>query len=238
MRRCLTVLSLLLTVSTSSAMGAETPVVVELFTAQGCSACPPADAFHAELGTRPGVIALAFHVDYWDYLGWRDSFASAAFSKRQRSYAKAFGERMVYTPQMVISGRVGLVGSHVEQIEAAIATAREQPPRALVRIDTEGDALAVVVEPVGEGVSEANVSYVLLAHPQTIDISRGENRGQQITYHNVVRAWMMLGAWHGNKAHWSLAMPQDAEALVVLVQDKESRAILGAARREIGQVTD
>jgi hypothetical protein len=237
MPRRLPALVLAVTLAGTGAAG-DTPVVVELFTSQGCSACPPADAFHATLAERPGIVALAFHVDYWDYLGWRDSFASPAFSKRQRAYAKAFGERMVYTPQMVINGRVGLVGSHVDEIDAAIAEAAARPVSAAVRIETEADGLRVVVEP-GEGaVSDASVSYVLLAHPQTIAISRGENRGQEITYHNVVRAWMMLGSWHGEPLSWAIAAPQDARSIVVLVQEKESRAILGAARRDLAQSAD
>lgn len=223
---------------TGTSAAAQGPVVVELFTSQGCSSCPPADAFHAELAGRPGIIALAFHVDYWDYLGWRDSFASPAFTKRQRAYAKAFGDRMVYTPQMVVGGRVGLVGSHIEAIEAAIAEVSHDPATAAVRIDAADDTLRVVVEP-GAGAAEpAHVSYVLLAHPQTVDITRGENRGHQITYHNVVRAWMMLGAWHGEAATWSVAMPQDARSIVVLVQARDSRAILGAAQHDLDQSTD
>ena len=214
---------------------AEQPVVVELFTSQGCSSCPPADAFLAELAQRPGIVALAFHVDYWDYLGWQDSFANPAFSKRQRAYAKAFGERMVYTPQMVVGGRVGLVGSHVEAIEAAIAEARDRPAAARVHIVPDGDGLRVSVEPGAGPAATANVGYVLLAHPQTVEITRGENRGHRITYHNVVRGWMMLGRWQGGQVSWPVAMPQDAEALVVLVQAEDDRAILGAARHVLDQ---
>ena len=206
------------------------PVVVELFTSQGCSSCPPADTFLAELARRPDVVALAFHVDYWDYLGWQDSFASPAFSKRQRAYAKAFGERMVYTPQMVVAGRVGLVGSHVEAIEAAIAEARDRPAAARVRIEAAGDVLRVAVSPGPAPATPATVSYLLLASPQAVEITRGENRGQRITYHNVVRGWMILGHWHGGQADWPVALPQDSEAIVVLVQAEKDRAILGAAR--------
>jgi hypothetical protein len=237
MHRRLAAVALALFVACAPAR-AGTPVVVELFTSQGCGASPPADAYLAGLAEQPGVIALAFHVDYWDYLGWQDTFANPAFSKRQRNYAKAFGERMVYTPQMVVGGRIGLVGSHIDEIEAAIAEVRALPSAATVRIERQGDGLRIAVEP-GEGeAAEATVSYLLLAHPQTVEISRGENRDQRIVYRNMVRGWMMLGRWHGGTAEWPVAMPQDAQAIVVLVQAEQSRAILGAARHVLGAPGD
>lgn len=205
------------------------PVVVELFTSQGCSACPPADALLAELADRPGIIALALHVDYWDYLGWADSFASPAFSKRQRSYAKAFGERMVYTPQIVVQGRVGIVGSRTEEIEAAIAAAAAEPLPVTVSLTAQEDGVAVVLDPASGPVGEASVSYMVYAEPQTVRIGRGENTGLDLTYRNVVRSWMMLGRWHGEPVRWVVPRPQDALGVAVLVQDPETRAILGAA---------
>lgn len=209
---------------------AGSPVVVELFTSQGCSSCPPADAFLARLSERPGVIALAFHVDYWDYLGWQDSFASPAFSKRQRSYARAFGERMVYTPQIVVAGRRGLVGSREDEVEAAIAEAAASSPLAKVTIALRGDALAVTVEAAGAVVQEAQVNLVLFDAPQVVEIGRGENSGRTMTYHNVVRSWMMLGSWSGARTEWVVPLPQDMRGAAVLVQDAASLSMLGAGQ--------
>ena len=205
------------------------PVVVELFTSQGCSSCPPADALLAELSERPGVIALALHVDYWDYLGWQDSFASPAFTKRQRAYAKAMGERMVYTPQVVVQGRHGVVGSRREDIEAAIAAVAAEPSAVSLTLEAAPEGLVVRLEPGSGPVGETSVSYMLYAAPQTVAISRGENNGHSITYHNVVRSWMMLGPWTGEPARWLVPYPQDARGVAVLVQDRKTKAILGAA---------
>jgi hypothetical protein len=208
---------------------AGSPVVVELFTSQGCSSCPPADALLAEITQRPDVIALALHVDYWDYLGWQDSFASPAFTKRQRSYAKALGERMVYTPQIVVNGRRGVIGSRRDEVEAAIAEAHGAAPVAVLTLETTDEGLVVTIAAAGERPAAA-VSYVLFAPPQTVEISRGENRGRSLDYHNVVRSWMMLDDWTGQARRWVLPLPQEARGAVVLVQDRETRAILGAAQ--------
>ncbi|HEV8025928.1 MAG TPA: DUF1223 domain-containing protein, partial [Stellaceae bacterium] len=124
MKRAFVLASLLMTAAALTAHAGEgrsAPVVVELFTSQGCSTCPPADAYLGELASRPGVIALAFHVDYWNYIGWTDPFASKAATDRQRSYAKQLGLRYVYTPQMVINGTMEGVGSGREAITQLIA---------------------------------------------------------------------------------------------------------------------
>src|SRR5690606_9121092 len=115
-------------------------VVVELFTSQGCSSCPPADALLSELAAQPGVIALALHVDYWDYLGWKDSFASPAFSARQKAYAKSFGRRSIFTPQMVVQGRQALVGHDAPSVLSAIAEGLTEQATVNLALRREGDA--------------------------------------------------------------------------------------------------
>jgi hypothetical protein len=232
MRLACHLLVALLTVAGSAAMAGERAVVVELFTSQGCSSCPPADALLAELAERDDIIALALHVDYWDYLGWHDSFASPAFTKRQKAYAEAFGERMVYTPQIVVDGRKGIVGSKADAVKAAIAAALDRPDAVDVAIEAGADGLSVAVSAGSVPVPEAIVSLVTYAGPQTVAITRGENSGHAITYTNPVRSWMRLGDWHGEAASWRVPFPEDAAGVAVLVQEAESMAILGAAHHE------
>ena len=216
----------------SLAMAGERAVVVELFTSQGCSSCPPADALLADLAARDDVIALALHVDYWDYLGWHDSFASPAFTERQKAYAHALGERMIYTPQMVVDGREGIVGSKADAVRAAIAAGLARPDTADVSIEAEAEGLSVRLAARRAPVPAAVVNLVTYAAPQTVAITRGENSGHAITYTNPVRSWMRLGSWRGDAAVWTVPFPEDAAGVAVLVQDAESMAVLGAARHE------
>lgn len=232
MRHARPLLVALFTAAASASVAGERAVVVELFTSQGCSSCPPADALLAELTERADVIALALHVDYWDYLGWHDSFASPAFTRRQKAYAHAFGERMVYTPQMVVDGRKGIVGSKTDAVKAAIAAALDRPDTAEVQIEAGADRLSVAIAAQRGPAPEAVVSLVSYAAPQTVVITRGENSGHAITYTNPVRSWMRLGEWSGEATVWSVPFPEDAAGLAVLVQDAESMAILGAAHYE------
>ena len=213
----------------ASAAGAhERPVVLELFTSQGCSSCPPADAFLVELAEREGIIALALHVDIWDYLGWQDSFARSAFTKRQHAYAAAFGERMIFTPQMIVDGRAHFVGSNRAEIEAAIAEARERPFPVTVTIEAGADGLSVHV---GEapGTPPATVSYVIHAAPQEVSITSGENGGATHLYANPVTKWLRLGGWTGEAMTWPLPLSEEEGGIAVLVQDAETMEVLGAA---------
>lgn len=205
------------------------PVVVELFTSQGCSACPPADALLRELADEPDIIALGLHVDYWDYLGWRDIFAMPAATARQQAYADAFGERMVYTPQVVVNGREGIVGSRRSEILGAIEIARTQPMPAHLAIAAEAGGLLVRIAPADETVPSATVSYLTHQPPQSVAIGRGENGGATFIYANPVTGIMRLGPWSGEAAEWRLPMPSHEGRIVVLVQDTETLAVLGAA---------
>ena len=194
--------------------------VVELFTSQGCSSCPPADRVLGELiGER--VIALAYHVTYWDYLGWADPLATAEGTARQYAYAQAFGRHGVYTPQAVVNGRSHHVGSRNGEVRAALAI---DAPALPVRIEAAGDALTVEV---AEGTGAAEVMLVHFARSATHDIERGENGGRRLTYHHPVTAMERLGEWTGAPIRLDARRRSDGAA--VLVQEKGMGPIVGAA---------
>jgi hypothetical protein len=207
--------------------------VVELFTSQGCSSCPPADRILSDLAKDPSVIALSLSIDYWDYLGWRDTLASPAHSARQKAYAKTRGDRQVYTPQMVVNGVAQVPGSERAAIDRAIAEARKTPMVA-VSVRIEGDKLVVRL-PAGDAAGGADVWLCPVSTSVPVDVSRGENKGHTLTYANVVRGWTKLGTWTGQPATFTVTAPipgpETGDALAVLVQmgqDKPAR-ILGAA---------
>ncbi|MFN3615568.1 MAG: DUF1223 domain-containing protein [Rubrimonas sp.] len=213
------------------------PVVVELYTSQGCSACPPADELLTELAERDDVIALALHVDYWNYLGWADTLSAPGHAKRQKLLASAMGERMIYTPQAVIDGVRGVVGSDREAVEAAIAEARARDDArpVTVTMTQEGDlirARAQASRPV-----TAMLIYMVYDHPVDVAIGAGENGGMTVTYVNAVRALMPMGRWTGAQGAWSLPAPQDARGAALLLQEPGGR-IIGAARIEFETATD
>lgn len=209
------------------------PVVVELYTSQGCNSCPPADAFLGELAREPGVIALGFHVDYWNYLGWQDPFSNNMFTYRQKEYAMVLRQTGVYTPQMVIQGRRGEVGSDRRSVKQAIADARNGRQPAAVQFEKlEGNQLRAVVS----AADSAKGAYVWLAlfdlRHATI-IPRGENEGKTLVNHHVVREWKMLGQLDGGKAAFAVtavgAKGEKRGGAAVLVQQGKGGPILGAA---------
>ncbi|OGN49481.1 MAG: hypothetical protein A2352_09520 [Caulobacterales bacterium RIFOXYB1_FULL_67_16] len=209
------------------------PVVVELFTAQGCGACVEANAVvERAAAAEPGVIALTYGVDYWDYLGWTDTFAKPAFSQRQRAYRAALRQRGVSTPQVVIDGRRQLSGARGPELKAAIvqeAGRQVWPPE--IEFRESGDRVGV-----GSGRLPAGGAEVLAVTykpgAQVVEVSRGENRGQAVRHVNVVRDIVSLGEWRGRPSLFDLPERQEGEAVVVLVQAKADRRILGAAVRE------
>jgi hypothetical protein len=213
------------------------PVVVELFTSQGCNACPPADALLAELSQTEDVIALAFHVDYWNYLGWADPFASAASTRRQREYAAAFDARAVYTPQMVINGREALVGSRrAEALEAiALALAEPMPLAVSVRRDADGMVATVVAQ---DGFAEpARILFVSYEPPTRIAITRGENAGRSFVFHRAVRSVIPLGAMAGGARSWRTPGAEGAGGVVILAQAIDGGHMLGAASYDLEAVS-
>ena len=221
--------------SGTGALRAETavspaPVVVELFTSQGCSSCPPADQFLGELAARTDVIALAFHVDYWDYIGWKDPYAMPAATARQRAYADTLGLHTVYTPQMVIDGRLDVVGSHRSGVEAAIGKATAQRKLALEITATAGHARVVV--PAGKADERGEVLLVVFDSRRETPVKRGENAGRTLVEHNIVRDVLRLGTWTGEAATFEIELGPtmaDHDGCAVLVQAAGQGTILGAA---------
>lgn len=210
---------------------AAAPVVVELFTSQGCNSCPPADALLGELTQRPDLIALAFHIDYWNYIGWQDPFSSPEATKRQRDYARSLGLSSVYTPQMVIDGSFDVVGSDRVRVDRVIAAAsqRQKLPVAIAASPAGG---WVVTIPVGEAAEPATVWLALYDRQHTTPVRRGENAGKTLTDYNIVREFRPIGQWTGAK----LDLPLDLGAtdlagrgFAVIVQAATAGPILGAA---------
>lgn len=210
--------------------------VIELYTSQGCSSCPPADKLVGKLAERSDVIALTFPVDYWDYLGWKDTLASPAYSARQRAYAKARGDGQVYTPQVVIGGSSHEVGSHASAIKSAISRSREKLKKAHVELTmhTEGDTLIITAGAAPEGVriKPATIWLALVKKSQAVKITRGENRGRTITYHRVVRDMTPIGHWKGKKVQIKLPKHHlqntDADGCTVLLQQDTAGPVLAA----------
>ncbi|MAB07389.1 MAG: DUF1223 domain-containing protein [Rhodobacteraceae bacterium] len=218
-----------LTMAGTTAQAQDNPVVVELFTSQGCSSCPPADSVLAELGTHDDVIPLALHVDYWDYIGWPDSFADPAFTKRQKGYARASGRRSIYTPQMVIDGRYDVVGSRPMKVVDAIRHAEKKPVVAHLSLSRADDELHIEAEPVGP-FSEATVHLVRYTPQKRVEILDGENAGQTVTYSHIAHGWEVLGVWNG-KAPLEMRVPISGDdPVVVMLQEDGYGPILAAAR--------
>ena len=218
-------------IALAGAAHADKPViVVELFTSQGCSSCPPADAFLHKLAKREDVIALSLHVDYWDYIGWKDVFGDPRNTARQKGYAKAGHRRSVYTPQMVIQGREHVVGNHPLDVAELINAHQEQPLAvALVASQTGGE----VTIKANAGAPSGGVMVVQLVRFErsaTVDIKRGENAGQEITYVNVVRDWQVVGEWDGSKPLLLKTAAKGDLPAVVIVQGKGYGRIMAAAR--------
>ncbi|SIS78334.1 DUF1223 domain-containing protein [Phaeovulum vinaykumarii] len=202
------------------AHGAASPVVVELFTSQGCSACPPADALLAEIAPRRDIIALSLHVDYWDYLGWSDIFAQSAFTDRQRGYARIAGERAVFTPQMIVAGATILPDVTPAVLEGAIAAAAAHPAAPVrLQVRRQGEALHVALSAEAGPLPDGTVVQLVRYLPNVrVDIPQGENAGRSFDYSNVVIAWNALGAWDGQGPRAFDVALKGPEPAVVIVQ--------------------
>lgn len=213
-------------------------MVLELFTSQGCSSCPPADALMGKLAREPGVFVLSFPVDYWDYLGWHDTLASAAFTQRQRSYCKARGDRQVYTPQVVINGVTHAVGSERGAIEAAAAQGEATEALSVpVSLTPAKDGLAIAVGAAAKGPHSGALWLFPIQREHQVAIGRGENSGKMLTYTNVVRAIIRIGDWDGTARTYDVPAEKlksgGADAYIVLLQagtDKSPGMVLGAAQ--------
>ena len=206
------------------------PVVIELFTAQGCAGCPEANARFESVAAEPGVIALTYAVDYWDYLGWEDTFARPEFAQRQRAYSKPLRLRDVSTPQVVIDGRRQVVGAQAPALQSAIdeeAARRVFPPEIEFRAD--GDRVGVGSGRAPSGGAEV-VAVSFTPGPQEVEIDRGDNRGRTVRHMNVVRSVRILGDWTGRPVLYTLpGAPRPGQAVAILVQARDDRRILNGA---------
>lgn len=208
------------------------PVLVELYTSQGCASCPPADELLAELATHAEVIPLALHVDYWDYIGWEDSFARPEFTERQKSYARAVKSRVVYTPQMIIGGVDRVEGTAPDAVVKLIGKhlAAAQPVRLTVERVGDGIVIRAVAEP--PLTAPVDVQMVRYEPAAEVAIERGENAGKTVTYHNIVTEWATLAQWPGVEPLEITAPAPGAQPVVVILQEAGPSEVLAVARVE------
>lgn len=205
-------------------------VVVELYTSQGCSSCPPADDLLGKLAGQKGVIALALHVDYWDYIGWADTFADPKHTLRQRAYAHAAGDKMIYTPQMVISGQDRIVGSEPDKVAAAISRAAGGQGQVALKVERSGERLIIRATALGPVSGGTVVQLVRFIDGKTVAIERGENAGLSQAYHNIVTSWQPVGNWDGAAPLEMTVKAGGALPAVVIIQRKGFGEILAAAQ--------
>jgi len=225
----------------------EPRAVIELFTSQGCSSCPPADKLLGELSRDPTLVTMSLPVDYWDYLGWKDTLALHGHSDRERAYAETRGDREVYTPQVVVNGIMHALGSNKAAIEQAIAqTRRSAAPLTLPVTMIVADGKVSVNVPAANGVQHsAEVWLCPISGKVQVAIGRGENRGRTIAYTNVVRRWVKLGDWNGKAETFSMPVAdlpngnlslRDIDRVAVIVQSGAAAKpglMLGAATAEL-----
>lgn len=217
----------------TSAYGQARQVVVELYTSQGCSSCPPADELLRELSTRDDVIPLAFHVDYWDYIGWKDPFARPENTRRQKEHSHRLGLRHIYTPQMIIQGAANVVGSNKWEIDRAIKKTRHFATLPINLSHHKKGVLDIEI-PGAASKEPATVYLITFDDKHTTTIKRGENGGRQLSYFNVVRDMQPIGTWTGEtfkksvNVHAMAAAGRDAGA--VIVQSKRTGRIIGAGK--------
>lgn len=217
------------------AQAADARAVIELFTSQGCSSCPAADKLLGELAHDRSIVALSLPIDYWDYLGWKDTLARPRHTARQRNYSSARGDRQVYTPQVVVNGSAQALGSDRGAIEAAIGrTLRGAALPVAVTVKPDGDLLDVAVARRADAAS-GEVWLCGVTKAVEVTIGRGENSGRTFTYHNVVRRWIRLGEWHGELKVWKVPRGdvegEGIDTVAVLVQASAAKGpgpMLGA----------
>ncbi len=214
--------------------------VVELFTSQGCSSCPAADKLMGELSKDPSIVALSMPIDYWDYLGWKDTLADSRFSARQRAYSHVRGDRDVYTPQAVINGSVHVIGSDRSSIETAIGETEKASGVMSVPVSMSVTGrqinVSVAASRNGPAAMHGEVWICSVSKAVPISIGRGENRGREITYYNVVRNLLKVGDWNGTPYSWTVPLENisrdGVDAAAVYVQDgnrDKPGPMLGAA---------
>lgn len=231
MRRLLSALVVAGMGTMAAAQSSTSPVVVELYTSQGCSSCPSADRVLEKLAGREDILPLSLHVDYWDYIGWVDTFANPAYTKRQKVYARNMGERMIYTPQMVINGGAHVVGNRPMDVADALNAARDARGPATISASVSGGVLSIKARAVNPAGAPYSVQFVTYLPEETVRIGRGENAGKEVTYINVVSGWQHLGDWDGQgvfTAKFTDTPTEDEHA--VILQKANQGAVVAAAR--------
>jgi hypothetical protein len=208
----------------------EPGVVVELYTSQGCSSCPPADEILAKLSRQPGIIALALHVDYWDYIGWEDTFADRKFTSRQKAYAHAAGSKMIYTPQMIVGGREQVEGNQPTTVARAIDAHMGMVGQVTLTAERQGNKVTIRAVANPPLTRPARVQVVRYLDRAEVAIERGENAGLNVAYHNIVTVWDDVGAWHGDAPLQMTAQAAGGAPVVVIVQSEGPGEILAAVR--------
>jgi hypothetical protein len=219
-------LGLIVGLSPIATVAAERPIVVELFTSQGCSSCPPADALLNELSNgRRDVLPLAFHVTYWDNLGWKDPFSLQAATQRQGRYGQRFGDGS-YTPEIVVDGAIGMVGSRRGDVGSAIEKAkRDNRTAAAVGVKRMGERVSIEV---GPGSGGGRVLLIGFDHDHTTAIGRGENGGRTLAQANIVRSIRTVGQWSGTPLRINEQFPEGEDVAVLL--ETPDGEIIGASR--------
>jgi len=211
--------------------------VIELFTSQGCNSCPPADALFRDLAERDDVVALAYHIDYWDYLGWKDALATSENTNRQQAYAEVFGGS-VYTPQLVIDGSGHVVGSERDKVEAAVSKAALRGGLSVgVDISSTPSSVLISIDKSETVSGAANIVLIYFQPERVVEIERGQNAGRQMDYRNIVTSFQTVGMWHGDAMRIEIPkneMEKKGGRCAVLLQrvDADGRPgeILGAAK--------
>ena len=214
---------------------ARAQVLVELFTSQGCSSCPPADALLEELSGRDDVIALAFHVDYWDYLGWKDTFARPEFTARQQAYSRKVDRQYIgrklrgsFTPEVVIGGYDSLVGSSRQGIVSRIVAHRDMARKVELDLARSEGQISVRLQPIAADVPRTRIMLASVRDAAVVDVERGENRGRKLTYHRIVEALKVLGNWDGASTA-ELTAPDPGGTVVVFLQAGKAGPVLAVA---------
>jgi len=220
-----------LALASSPALTEPTSTVLELFTSQGCSSCPAADELFGQYASRPGVLALTFNVDYWDYLGWKDTLATADNTERQREYAAGRGDGQVYTPQVVVDGHAHVIGSDKKQLDKAIAS-NSGDLTVPITLSASADAITVTVPAAARADLPHATLWLVMYNPAiTVAIERGENSGRTLTYSNVVKRMRPIAMWKGNVLSVDIPMSELSHAKAprgaVILQTEKSDGLPG-----------
>jgi hypothetical protein len=206
----------------------ESGTVVELYTSQGCSSCPPADDYLRKLAGEPGVIALALHIDYWDYIGWTDKFGSPKYTARQKAYAHANKSSTIYTPQMIVGGVDLVEGTNPESVEDAIRRHESANPVVNLQLARVGGQVQIAAQTNRPLTSSLRVQVVRYHPTARVNILHGENAGREIDYTNIVTAWTVIGEWDG-RGDLKLSTPVEGEDPVVVILQAEGPGRIFAA---------